>query len=127
MNTLERIKNIIITPKKTYGARLIDIIQEHNHSVENLIDKLGMATLVQILISKGIISEEEYNSTIEMLSETTQMKTSFDILENNHAAIVELIQETEEMNDRMKNAYENMSDSEDIDIDSNIINEIFDA
>ena len=79
-----------------YGAEVYDdpelagIITAYNHSVVANIHDICHMTLISVLIEKGIITEDEYNTAMQKLAETSYVPV-IESIDRQHKQLMSII------------------------------------
>lgn len=92
MNKLESLRNCTIEPSAEYGHEVNSIISTHNMLIDTFANNVINQSLIQLLINKGIITNEEYDEILDMMCEQEAIKHYFKEFEEAHDHIVEFIE-----------------------------------
>ena len=115
MNITEKFDTFMVAGNPAYGDELNGFIQMHNQAVADIAQRLTVAAIGTLLIKKGIVSESE------MMDELTQNMAMFEEtlakVEQNRDMILELVESTVDLNDNLKDMYEDIENLGPVDED----------
>ena len=94
-NLTKQFNDLMIDPKEEYSDELNRYINMHNVSVSEFAQSLTDVALLNLLVKKGIITEEEFSN--EMYNTMTHLK-GFETLKSNYDALMDGIRMMNEDN-----------------------------
>lgn len=110
MNISEKFKTLIMSEQDTFSEELNQYIRMHNKAISEFAQSITTASIVSLLIKKGILTDAEISE--ELTRVLNENQSNIKQIENNRDMLYQLIEYETEYAQNLKDMHDNLSEQE---------------
>lgn len=117
MYNTQLIESFMVYTDKTYSPELNDAIIMHNNTVTSFAQGITMSAIINLLIKKNIITEDEFFAEVDEQVGSNNIKHHIDAIAYNRDTILKCIEEEHAYMENLKEMHDDIMNREPTPID----------
>ena len=114
MNISEKFTDLTVNEQENYSEELLAYIRMHNKSISEFAESITIASLVSILIKKGIVTDDELSDELAFVMNTNH--ANIETLQENKNTILQLIEYEMEYSNNLKDMHDDLINREGVEM-----------